>query len=50
MDHDEIDHFISLLEKWKTDDLNWGEVNELYELRYRFGDSISQYYWEWTAE
>lgn len=44
MSSEDIDRFIELLQKWKTDDLNWGECCELRELKYRFSDTIEPYY------
>lgn len=49
MSNDEIDHFIKLLQKWKTDDLNWGECCELRELKCRFSDTVELYYRNWAS-
>lgn len=49
LDNQEIDRFIELLQKWKEDDLNWGECCELREMKYRFSDTIEKYYWSWNC-
>lgn len=45
----EIDTFIDLLQKWKRDELTWGECCELREMKYRFSDTIEKYYWNWSS-
>jgi hypothetical protein len=47
---EKIDHFISLLQKWKNDDLNWGECCELREFGYQYSDAIDEYWKAWVSE